>query len=85
MSKNDELLLVEFWQDSDRIIQYCQSILSYAAPDRMIRVGVSFKGERAYVDHSPGYTQAEITIPIIDPLDDLQKQIMLRAYFLRVS
>lgn len=83
MSKNDELLTIDFWQDSTRIIQYCQSILTYAMPNRVIKVEVKFSGEDAFVTSTGSYGQNVISIPTIDPLVDITKQIYQRASFLR--
>ena len=83
MSRNDELLTIDFWQDSDRIVQYCQSILTYVRPDKVFKVEVKFAGDRAFVDSTKSYGQSEITIPTIDPLKDLTSQIRQRSAFLR--
>ncbi len=85
MINNNELMQIEFWQDADRITNYCYSILNYVVKNNEnINITVNLQNKEALVRNIDD-TSFQIYLPTIDfnASENIKKEIYMRAYFLR--
>ncbi len=81
---NNELMQIEFWQDADRITNYCYSILNHVVKNHDNIITVNLQNREAFVRNIDD-TAFQIYLPTIDvnASENIKKEIYMRAYFLR--